>query len=503
MAEVGDGVLNRAVFESEQGCQLLLVEFLDTLGDVVLKNKIEKHLLLGAKTGVDIDHCVGGADFAGEGGFGVGDMGQQIKKIAVFGIDDLLHFGQLFVPETCLSETFEQAVARCGSAPDCAEFVFAGEELRQPAEELLEELLRGHRRAIRMPEGRGHHVLDASLFPVGQFDLGFLALFAKALNAPTDRTNFFGALAGALATGRAGFGRGIFALAGIAATLVADLRLGGFSIPFRIAEVNVRLYEIMNREVVLAVIETRSSADELFEFDHRVDRAHEDDVSHIAGIHTCREFLGGGEDRWDGLFVILKVAEILLAERAVIRRDALAVVRVFARFELVDEIADRKGMGLVCAEDEGFFVGMDLGQENLDALFLAFLDLEDAVEIRLFVTLAGLDLALHHGVVGCINIFVERGGDLLQAKWRQKSIIDAVLERVNIDRIAEVGVGVHIVLAPWRGGETELHGGRKVVENATPVALVVRSAAMALVDDDEVEKIWRVVAKIRAVIRPR
>lgn len=76
LAEVGDGVLNRAVFESEQRCQLLLIEFLDTLGDVVLKNKIKKHLLLGAEAGVDIDPCIGGADFAGEGGFGVGDMGQ-------------------------------------------------------------------------------------------------------------------------------------------------------------------------------------------------------------------------------------------------------------------------------------------------------------------------------------------------------------------------------------------------------------------------------------------
>ena len=75
LAEIGHSVLNRAVFEPEQGCQFLLIEFFDTLGDVVLKNKIEKDLLFGAKTGVDIDLGVGGADFAGEWGFGVGDMG--------------------------------------------------------------------------------------------------------------------------------------------------------------------------------------------------------------------------------------------------------------------------------------------------------------------------------------------------------------------------------------------------------------------------------------------
>ncbi len=48
--------------------------------------------------------------------------------------------------------------------------------------------------------------------------------------------------------------------------------------------------------------------------------------------------------------------------------------------------------------------------------------------------------------------------------------------------------------------EAELNGGREILQDAAPIAFVVRPAAVALVDDDEVEKILRVFAKVgRAV----
>ena len=46
----------------------------------------------------------------------------------------------------------------------------------------------------------------------------------------------------------------------------------------------------------------------------------------------------------------------------------------------------------------------------------------------------------------------------------------------------------------------ELHRGREVVEDAAPGALVVRAAAVALVDHDEVEEVGRVLAEVRAVV---
>ena len=47
------------------------------------------------------------------------------------------------------------------------------------------------------------------------------------------------------------------------------------------------------------------------------------------------------------------------------------------------------------------------------------------------------------------------------------------------------------------GGQAELHGGREILQNAAPVALIVCPAAVAFIDDDEVEEIWGVVAKVR------
>ena len=112
------------------------------------------------------------------------------------------------------------------------------------------------------------------------------------------------------------------------------------------------------------------------------------------------------------------------------------------------------------------------------------------------VPLAGLDLALDHRVVGRVDVLVERGRDLLHLERREEAVVDAFLERVDVDRLAEVGVGVDVVLALGRGGEAELHGGGEVVEDAAPVALVVRAAAMALVDDDEVEEVGRILAEV-------
>src|SRR6185437_10720298 len=185
------------------------------------------------------------------------------------------------------------------------------------------------------------------------------------------------------------------------------------------------------------------------------------------------ELLRGGEDRRDRLLVILKVAQMLLAERAVIGGDALAVVRVLARLHLVDEIAHGEHVILRRAEDQRLFLLVDRSHEDFDALLLALLDLDDPVEVAFGVAPAALHLALDQRVVGRIDVLVERGGNLLHLEWRQEAVIDAFLERVHIDRLSEVFVGVDIVSALGRGGEAELDGGGEVVEDAAPVALVV------------------------------
>ena len=120
------------------------------------------------------------------------------------------------------------------------------------------------------------------------------------------------------------------------------------------------------------------------------------------------------------------------------------------------------------------------------------------------VALALLDLAFDHLVVGRVDVVVERGGDLLHLERRQEAVVDALFQRIGVNRLAEIGVGVDVVAPLRRRGQAELHGRREIVENVAPVAFVVGAAAMALVDDDEVEEVLRIVAEIgRRARRPR
>ena len=222
-------------------------------------------------------------------------------------------------------------------------------------------------------------------------------------------------------------------------------------------------HEIIDREVVLAVEEARAAADDLLELDHRIDRPHQHDVAHVARIDAGRKLLRGGEDRRDGLFVVLERAQELVAKRAVTRGDAHAVIRLLARLHLVDQVAHRERVILRRAENQGFLALVDRVHEQLHAVFLALLDLDDAVEVALGVAPAFLDLALDQLVVAGVDVVVERRGDLLHLERRQKAVVDPVLQGIDVNRLAEIGVGVDVGLALRRRGQPELHGRREIV----------------------------------------
>ena len=195
---------------------------------------------------------------------------------------------------------------------------------------------------------------------------------------------------------------------------------------------------------------------------------------------------------------------MLVAEFAIIGGDPLAIVRVRARLHLVDEVAHGQRMVLRGAEDQRFFPLVDLVHEQLHAVRFALLDLDDLVEVGFRIALPGFDFALHNLVIRRVDILVERCGNLLYAERREEAVIDALLERVDVDRLAEIGVGVRVLLALRRRGEPELNGGSKVIHDAAPIAFIICPAAMALVDDDEIEEIGRILAEIRrglAVLR--
>src|SRR5690606_3566828 len=80
---------------------------------------------------------------------------------------------------------------------------------------------------------------------------------------------------------------------------------------------------------------------------------------------------------------------------------------------------------------------------------------------------------------------------------REEAIVDAVLERVDKNRLAEVGVGVDVILPFGRCRQPQLHGGCEIFEDAAPTAFVVRATTMAFIDGDEVEEVWWILAKVR------
>src|ERR1035438_2727014 len=186
----------------------------------------------------------------------------------------------------------------------------------------------------------------------------------------------------------------------------------------------------------------------------------------------------------------------MITEFTIVSGDSLAIIRVRTRFHLVDEVAHGQRMVLRGAKDQRLFSLADLLHEQLYAVRLALLNLDDLIEILLRIAFPGFNLAFHHLIVWRVHILVERCGDLLYAERGEESVVDAVFERVLIDRFAEIDVGIRVLLALRRGGQAELNSGSKILHDAAPIAFIVGPAAMALVDNDEIKEIWRVLAEI-------
>ena len=140
-----------------------------------------------------------------------------------------------------------------------------------------------------MPEASGGHVLNSSFLAVRQLNLGFLDAFAWSLTA--FRAGVFFAFTRPLATDLARLRRLRLTDARIIAALFAGLRFHGVAVPFSIIEMMMCFDEIVDGEIVLTLIQAGSASDDLFELDHGVNRAHEDNIADIAGIDSGGKFL--------------------------------------------------------------------------------------------------------------------------------------------------------------------------------------------------------------------
>ena len=72
---------------------------------------------------------------------------------------------------------------------------------------------------------------------------------------------------------------------------------------------------------------------------------------------------------------------------------------------------------------------------------------------------------------------------------REKAIGDALLERVAVDRLAEVVLGGNIDRLLRGCGESDLSRGVEVLQNVSPSGVLGGATPMALIDDHEIEEV--------------
>ena len=91
--------------------------------------------------------------------------------------------------------------------------------------------------------------------------------------------------------------------------------------------------------------------------------------------------------------------------------------------------------------------------------------------------------------------------DLVRSK---EAVANSLFERIGVDRLAEVIDVGDVFGFLRRGGETDLRGAGEVLEDLSPGRIVGRAAAMALVDDDQVEEVGRELSiELLPVLRAR
>ena len=108
-------------------------------------------------------------------------------------------------------------------------------------------------------------------------------------------------------------------------------------------------------------------------------------------------------------------------------------------------------MVLRSAENQCFLALIDRFHEQLYTEFFPLGYFDNAVEVAFRVALSIFNFAGNQFVITGINIVVERGSNLLHFEGRQEAVVDAILERVNVTRLAEVGIGIDVGIALGSG----------------------------------------------------
>src|SRR5262249_7375395 len=124
-------------------------------------------------------------------------------------------------------------------------------------------------------------------------------------------------------------------------------------------------------------------------------------------------------------------------------------------------------------------------------------DDEGAVEVHLVVNpiwnLLTLGVGVATGWSVSVYVYVDvHVDDLVRG---EEAILNALLQRVGVDRLTEVVNVGNVLRLLRRCGQTNLRGAREVVEDLAPRRIVSGTASMTLIDYDQVEEVRREVTE--------
>ena len=283
------------------------------------------------------------------------------------------------------------------------------------------------------------------------------------------------------------------------------VNLHRLAVEIRVGEMAGGAAEVDQGEIELAgvLVHAGAPADDLLELGHRADLAVEHDQPAGLRIDAGRQQPRGGDEHRIFRFRVDEIAEFGLA-LGIAAGDAHDVAMVLGDQigVLVDErLAHSRRVFLIDAEHDGLLEAVaallqelrDLARDQLGAV----VQHQRAVEILGVVdtVLDLLTLAVELTLLRPVALHVAVDMDLHHLVGRQEAVADALLERIGVNRVAEIGDVGDVLGFLRRRGHADLRRRGEIFEDFPPRRILGRAAAVALVDHDQVEEARRELAE--------
>ena len=268
------------------------------------------------------------------------------------------------------------------------------------------------------------------------------------------------------------------------------------AIPFYILEILVSTNKIINSEVVFIIKQTSTSTDNLLELDHIVNGTEQDNISDISCIYSSGQLARCSKNSRPQPIIILENPQLIFTLVTIICSYTHTIITIWPAFMLIDEIPDDCSVSLNRTEYKGLLIWVNLLQQLNYTVLISLSDLNlTIVEILLSIDLVNIDIALNI-IILVILILVDVTLGNPDPEWSKISISDTLLQRISIYSIAEIIVCISIYLTTRSCSHTKLISRLEPIHQPTPLALIICTTSMTLINDDEIKEVRLILHEI-------